>query len=247
MSQTVRILVAFFLFLLAGTASANEAQIRKVLEPKLGGARIEGVQPAPVPGLFEVRFKSREGMQVVYTDATGTYVFQGKIFDTRTDRDLTGERVRKLNAIRFDSLPLDMAVKIKRGNGSRVMAMFSDPYCPACRQFERELAKVDNLTLYVFMYPVIRPANKDHSKAVWCSPDRAKAWVELAANAKPKVPEATPNCPNPVEKTLELGQGLGVNSTPTLFLANGERFAGMLPATDLADLLDDAAVQAKKP
>jgi thiol:disulfide interchange protein DsbC len=247
MSQTVRILVAFFLFLLAGTASANEAQIRKVLEPKLGGARIEGVQPAPVPGLFEVRFKSREGMQVVYTDATGTYVFQGKIFDTRTDRDLTGERVRKLNAIRFDSLPLDMAVKIKRGNGSRVMAMFSDPYCPACRQFERELAKVDNLTLYVFMYPVIRPANKDHSKAVWCSPDRAKAWVELAANAKPKVPEATPNCPNPVEKTLELGQGLGVNSTPTLFLANGERFAGMLPATDLADLLDDAAAQAKKP
>ena len=246
MLRTIRPLATLALVLLASAAAANEAQIRKSLEPKLGGARIEGIQPAPVPGLFEVRFKSREGMQVLYTDATGTYVIQGKIYDTRTDRDLTSERVRKLNAIRFDSLPLDMAVKVKRGNGSRVMAMFSDPYCPACRQFERELAKVDNLTLYVFMYPVIRPANKDHSKAVWCSPDRAKAWIELAANPKPKVPEAAPNCPNPVEKTLELGQGLGVNSTPTIFLANGERFAGMLPANDLADLLDDAAVQAKK-
>jgi thiol:disulfide interchange protein DsbC len=226
--------------LFAGAAAADEAKIRRALEPKLGGARIEGVQPAPVPGLFEVRFRSQEGMQVVYVDPTGTYLVHGKIFDMRDDRNLTGERLRKLNAIRFDSLPLEQAVKIKRGNGSRVMAMFSDPYCPACRQFERELAKVDNLTLYVFMYPVIRPANKDHSKAVWCSPDRAKAWLDLAAAPKPKVPEAAATCANPVDKTLELGQGLGVNSTPTIFLANGERFAGMLPAGDLTELLDQA-------
>jgi thiol:disulfide interchange protein DsbC len=243
MLRTLRLLLAFLLMPLGTPAAADEAQIRRSLEPKLGGARIEGVQPSPLPGLFEVRFRSQEGIQVVYVDATGTYVIQGKIFDVRNDRDLTGDRVRKLNAIRFEALPLDMAVKIRRGNGSRVMAMFSDPYCPACRQFERELAKVENLTLYVFMYPVIRPANTDHSKAVWCSADRAKAWLELAAGARPKVPEAAPTCPNPVDKTLELGQGLGVNSTPTIFLSNGERFAGMLPAPDLADLLD----QAKKP
>lgn len=244
MFRTLRLLAAFLLVLLAPVAAADEAQIRKALEPKLGGARIEGVQPSPVPGLFEVRFRSQEGMQVLYVDATGTYVIQGKIFDVRTDRDLTDERLRKLNAIRFEALPLDLAVKIKRGNGTRVMAMFSDPYCPACRQFEREIAKVENLTVYVFMYPVIRPANKDHSKAVWCSADRAKAWLELAAGPRPKVPEAAPGCPNnPVEKTLELGRGLGVNSTPTIFLANGERFAGMLPAAELADLLD----RAKKP
>jgi thiol:disulfide interchange protein DsbC len=243
MLRTLRLLLAFLLMPLGTPAAADEAQIRRSLEPKLGGARIEGVQPSPLPGLFEVRFRSQEGIQVVYVDATGTYVIQGKIFDVRNDRDLTGDRVRKLNAIRFEALPLDMAVKIRRGNGSRVMAMFSDPYCPACRQFERELAKVENLTLYVFMYPVIRPANTDHSKAVWCSADRAKAWLELAAGARPKVPEAAPTCPNPVDKTLELGQGLGVNSTPTIFLSNGERFAGMLPAPDLADLLD----QVKKP
>jgi thiol:disulfide interchange protein DsbC len=238
-----RIVLALIVSLLCSAAGANESVIRKALEPKLGGARIEGVQPAPVPGLFEVRVRAAEGVQILYVDATGTYVIQGKIFDIRSDRDITDERLRKLNAIRFDALPLDQAIKIQRGNGSRVMAMFSDPYCPACRQFERELAKVDNLTLYVFMYPVIRPANKDHSKAVWCSPDRAKAWLELAAGQRAKIPEAAPSCANPVDKTLELGQSLGVTSTPTIFLANGERFAGMLPAPDLSDLLN----QAKKP
>jgi thiol:disulfide interchange protein DsbC len=243
----IRIAALLALLLHAASAFANEAQIRRALEPKLGGAKIEGVQPAPVPGLFEVRVRSQEGLQILYTDAAGGYVIQGKIFDLRNDRDLTEERLRKLNAIKFEALPLALAVKIQRGNGSRVMAMFSDPYCPACRQFERELAKVENLTLYVFMYPVIRPANKDHSVAVWCSPDRAKAWIELAAGPRPKVPDAAPSCANPVEKTLQAGRALGVNSTPTLFLANGERVAGMMAADDLSDLLNQAAAQAKKP
>jgi thiol:disulfide interchange protein DsbC len=91
------------------------------------------------------------------------------------------------------------------------------------------------------MYPVIRPQNADHSRAVWCSADRAKAWLELAAAAKPKVPEAAPTCANPVDKLLETGQKLGVNSTPTLFLANGERVSGGLSADDLKDLLEQSA------
>jgi thiol:disulfide interchange protein DsbC len=235
-------LLTIVLVLFAGSVWANEAQIRKALEPKLRGAKIEGVQPAPVAGLWEVRFRTSDGSQrLIYTDAAGAYVIQGNIYDVRTDRDLTEERMRKLNAIKFEQLPLDLAVKIQRGNGKRVLAMFSDPYCPACRQFERALAEVDDITVYVFMYPVIRPENADHSKAVWCSPDRAKAWLELAAAQRPKVPDAGARCANPVDKVLEAGRKLGVNSTPTLFLANGERLSGGLAAEDLKDLLDQAA------
>ena len=116
--------------------------------------------------------------------------------------------------------------------------MFSDPYCPACRQFERSLAQIDNITIYVFMYPVIRPENTDHSRMVWCSQDRAKAWLELAAAPKPKLPEAPKSCGDPVDKVLKLGRSLAVNSTPTLILANGERLAGGLSAADLTELLD---------
>jgi thiol:disulfide interchange protein DsbC len=230
------------LLLAASLACANEAQIRKALAAKLGEAKIEGVEPGPIPGLFEVRFRAAEGgVQVIYTDASATHVFVGRVYEVRSDRNLTEERTRKLNAVKFDSLPLDLAVKIQRGNGKRVLAMFSDPYCPACRQFERSLAKIDDVTIYVFMYPVIRPENTDHSRAVWCSTDRAKAWLELAAQAKPKVPEASTSCANPVDKVLEVGRKLGVNSTPTLFLANGERLSGGLGPDDLKDLLDQTA------
>lgn len=231
----------FGIFLFGTSVGANEAQIRKALESKLGGAKIEGVQPAPVAGLWEVRFRTERGMRVLYTDAAGSYVIQGNIYDVRTDRDLTEERLRKLNAVKFETLPLDLAVKVQRGNGKRVLAMFSDPYCPACRQFEQALAQIDDLTLYVFMYPVIRPENADHSRAVWCSPDRVKAWLELAAAPRPKVPAAGAGCPNPVDKVLEAGRRLGVNSTPTLFLANGERLNGGLAAADLRELLDQTA------
>jgi thiol:disulfide interchange protein DsbC len=226
--------------LFASLVFANEAVIRRMLESKLGGAKIEGVQPAPVPGLYEVRFRTADGMRVVYVDATGNYVIQGNILDLRNERDLTEERLRKLNAIKFESLPLDLAVKVQRGNGKRVLAMFSDPYCPACRQFERSLAQIDNVTIYVFMYPVIRPENTEHSRMVWCSNDRAKAWLELAAAPKPKVPEAPASCGDPVDKVLKLGRSLGVNSTPTLILANGERVTGGLSGPDLREMLDQS-------
>jgi thiol:disulfide interchange protein DsbC len=236
-----RILFLGVSFFLANSIWANEAQIRKVLEPKLGGAKIEGVQPAPVPGLWEVRLRTEGGLRILYTDPTAAYVIDGSIHELRTNRDLTEERLRKLNAIKFESLPLDLAVKVQRGNGKRVLAMFSDPYCPACRNFERVLAQLDDITIYVFMYPVIRPENADHSRAVWCSPDRAKAWLELAAAPRARVPDAPASCANPVDKVLEVGRKLAVNSTPTLFFANGERMAGGLRPDDLKEMLDRVA------
>jgi len=224
--------------LLPAVACADEAQIRRVVEAKLNGVKVEGVQPGPL-GLFEVRFRSSDGVRVVYTDADATHIFFGKIYDTKSDRDLTEERLRKLNVVRFDSLPLQQAVKIQRGNGKRVLVMFSDPYCPYCKKFEQTLQQVDNITVYVFMYPVIKPDLADHSRAVWCSPDRSKAWLDLALRGNP--PSASPACETPVEKNLELGHKLGVNSTPTLFLASGERISGAVSAADLRELLDQVA------
>src|SRR5205823_12146653 len=221
----------------AANAAADEAQIRRVIETKLGGVKVEGVQPGPL-GLYEVRFRSSGGTRIVYTDANATHIFLGKIYETAGDRDITEERLRKLNAIKFDALPLEQAVKIQRGNGKRVMAMFSDPYCPACRQFEQTLQKLDDIIIYVFMFPVIRPELAEQSKAVWCSPDRSKAWLDLALRGNR--PSANSACESPVDKNLALGRGLGVNSTPTLIFVNGARVAGGRAAADLQQQLDSA-------
>jgi thiol:disulfide interchange protein DsbC len=240
-----RLIAMLALLLAAAGAAADEAKIRRVVEAALGGVRIEGIQAAPLPGFFEVRFTTREGPQIVYTDADANFILEGSLYDTRKQRNLTEERLRKISAISFDALPLDLAVKVQRGNGKRVLAMFSDPYCPACRQFEQVLAQVEDITVYYFMYPVIRPELADHSRAVWCSPDRAKAWLELAARPKPRVPLADASCDTPIERVLELGKSLRVSSTPTLFFANGERLRGGLPAAQLRTMLDESARTAR--
>jgi thiol:disulfide interchange protein DsbC len=231
----------FLLVVLAAMpALAGEADIRRALEPKLGG-RIDGIQATPLPGIFEVRFQSREGPQIVYTDSMGTHILTGNLIETRSGRDLTEERMQKLTAVDFNSLPLDLAVKVQRGSGKRVLAMFSDPYCPYCRRLEQTLLQIDDLTVYVFMFPVIRPDRADHSRAVWCAPDRAKAWLELAASDTPKVPPGGSSCADPVDKVLELGRSLRVTGTPTLFFANGERASGGMEIGRLRAKLDDIA------
>jgi thiol:disulfide interchange protein DsbC len=234
------IVVAALLGLGALPAVAQEAQIRRVLEAKLGGTRIDGVQASPVAGIYEVRLQGRDGPQIYYVDSSGSHLFDGNLIELKSSRNLTEERLRKLTAIEFDSLPLELAVKVQRGAGRRVMAMFSDPYCPYCRKFEQTLLQMDDITVYVFMYPVIRPEYADHSRAVWCSRDRAKVWLELAAGERPKVPEAAATCPNPVDKVLELGRALRVVGTPTLFFADGERAGGGMALGDLRAKLDQS-------
>lgn len=222
-------------------ALADEAQIRQAIEAKLGGARVDGVQATPLPGIYEVRFQGRDGVQILYSDAQGSYFFTGHLIDASKNLNLTEERLRKLSAIEFSSLPLDLALKIQRGNGKRTLAMFTDPYCPYCRRLEQTLLQLDDITVYVFMYPVIRPDAADHSRAVWCSKDRTKAWLELAAGEKAKIPTASPNCANPVDKVLELGRSLRITGTPTLFFINGERAGGGMPIGQLRVKLDEAA------
>jgi thiol:disulfide interchange protein DsbC len=241
MNRIIRIAVAL-LALSTLQARAGEAEIRQVLKAKFPNIRIDGVQPAPMAGLFEVRFVTQEGPQIIYTDAMANFfVVDGSLVEAKSGRNLTEERLRKLSAIEFSSLPLDLALKVQRGNGKRVLAMFTDPYCPYCRRLEQSLLQLDDITIYVFMYPVIRPDLADHSRAVWCAPDRVKTWLDLAAAEKPKVPSGGASCANPVDKVLELGRSLRIRGTPTLFFANGERAGGGMELGQLRAKLDEIA------
>ena len=235
-----RLFALFLSALLALPALANEAAIRQVFKTKYPNVRVEGVQAAPMPGLFEVRFQTQDGPQILYTDAQANFFVDGNLIDTRSGRNLTQERLQKLTAIEFGALPFDLALKVQRGNGRRVLAMFTDPYCPYCRKFEQSLLQIDDITVYVFMFPVIRPDLADHSRAVWCAPDRVKAWLELAAGDAAKVPAGGASCANPVDKVLEFGRSLRINSTPTVFFSNGERGSGM-PLAALRVKLDEIA------
>ena len=222
-------------------AHADEDAIRKAIAEMLGTeVKVEGVTKTDVLGLYEVRIVTEEGTRIVYTDEAASYVFIGNIFDSKTQTDLTEARMRKLNAIRFADLPLAQAFKIVRGKGSRQLAYFTDPRCPYCKRLDQELAKVDDVTVHVFMIPIISPESPAISKAVWCAPDRSKAWLDLMLNAvSPPAPKA--NCETPIEKNLGLSRKYKINGTPTLVFADGQRVSGVMSAARLSKMLDEAA------
>lgn len=241
----LRLLAALFAALAVAlpAAAKEEAAVRKAAEAFIGGeGRVEGVSRAGFLNLWEVRVNTQQGVRVIYTDDAATHFIIGSVIDAKTETDLTAARMSKLNAIKFSELPLNQAFKIVRGKGTRQLAYFSDPRCSYCKRFDQELVKMDDITVHVFMLPIIAPDSGQLSRQIWCSPDRAKAWQDMMLKDIP--PTASASCPNPVDRNLELGKRLRVSGTPLLVLADGQRISGWRPAAQLSELMDQAA-QAK--
>ena len=223
-----------------GIAHADEQAIRRVVAAKLPDAKIVSVQKLRQGGLYEVAIQRAEGgFAVFYTDDSAQVFFIGRLVDTATDQDLTEERVRKLSAIDWNALPFKWAITMKRGDGRRQIAILSDPNCPYCKRFEADLATLDDITIHIFPYPVIKPESVRQAKAVWCSRDRIKAWNDLMHQRIE--PTAKPDCETPIEQLVALGQRLGANSPPTWLLPNGEKRSGAMKMSDLVPLLDATA------
>ncbi len=229
--------------LVIASASADEGTIRRVLGPKLAEGKIISIQRLPYGGLYEVTVQRGTGHTLVYTDESAKLVVIGRVIETASDRDLTAERLRALSSIEWGSLPFDRAITMKRGSGRREVAIFSDPNCPYCERFERDLARLDDITVHIFIYPVVRPDSVRQVKAVWCSQDRVKAWNDLMFRRIE--PQAKPDCATPVDELLALGRRLGANVTPTWFLRNGQRSTGAMGMAEFVPLLDAATAAAE--
>jgi len=222
-----------------GNAFAQETAIRKNLAerlPQLG--KIDEINKTPITGVYEIRFN---GTDILYTDAQGDYLLQGNLIDTKQRRNLTEERVDKLSAIRFDTLPVKDAFTIVRGNGKRKLAVFEDPNCGYCKRFEQSLLKVDNVTVYLYLYPVLGPGSVDKSKAIWCAKDKPKAWHDWMIN---NVEPARAKCDSTaVDRNIALGKKHKITGTPTLVFADGSRVPGAIDADQVELRLAQAAGQ----
>lgn len=218
-------------------AHAGDKEIRQAVQALAPETKVVSIKRTPLPDLYEVVVDGPRGPTLVYASGKGDYLLVGELLDVKNRRNLTGERMDKLTAIQFDSLPLNQAIKIVQGNGQRRLAVFSDPDCPYCRKVEQELAKVKDVTLYMFPYPLpMHPDAARKSKLVWCSRDRATAWREMMLNNR--LPEGVkPDCENPVDENLALGQRLRIDGTPALVFADGRRVPGYAEAARIEALL----------
>jgi thiol:disulfide interchange protein DsbC len=225
------------LAVVCGAASAQtvEAEVRKAMQARYPGIPVESVARTPMPGIFEVYANG----VVLYTDKDVNYVIaEGRLVDAKTRTDLTAQRLRKLQAIPFATLPLDQAFRMVRGNGKRQVAYFADPNCGYCKKFEQELMNAKDVTIHVFLYPMLSADSHDKARAVWCSRDKARAWTDWML--KGVVPGGPANCETPIDKIVQYGQQKGISGTPTLIFADGTRVPGMIPAADFNKLLDSA-------
>ncbi|MGH8757528.1 MAG: DsbC family protein, partial [Burkholderiales bacterium] len=176
--------------------------------------------------------------ELLYTDEKVKFFFIGNVLDAKNFQNLSEERKRKLSAIKFDTLPLNLAIKIVKGNGKRKVAIFSDPYCPFCQRLEQDMVNVTDVTIYAFLYPIesLHPGATEKAKAIWCSPDRIKAWNDFML--KRSGPETQTSCDTPVDKIVEYGRSKGINGTPTLVFADGQVIPGAIPAARLEQMLN---------
>ncbi len=220
-------------------ALADEASLKKAIEAAYPKFKVESVIKTPYAGLYEVFM----GGQIVYTDEKLTFLIaEGRLVDPKTKKDVTGERMEELTKVDFNSLPLEQAIKVVKGNGSRKLVVFSDVDCPFCKKLEQnELSNIDNVTVYTFLYPIeqLHPDAANKSKSIWCASNRVKAWNDWIFNNK--LPASATNCEVPLERVGELARKMGVTSTPTLIFSDGRRMLGAQPHKEIEKYLLAAA------
>lgn len=218
-------------------AHAQEATIRKNLAERIPQMQqIDEVRKAEMPGLYEVRIN---GTDILYTDAEGNFLIQGSLIDTKQRRNLTEERVEKLSAIDFAALPVKDAFQLVRGNGKRKLAVFEDPNCSYCKRFERDLQQVNNVTVYLFLYPILGSDSQEKSRNIWCAKDKGKAWTDWMV--RNQVPAGNGNCDtSALTRNVEFGKKYRITGTPTLIFADGSRVPGAINPQQVEKYLAEA-------
>jgi len=218
----------------ASTASQEEI-VKKLVEPKLGkDVHIDSIHKTTYDGLYEVRV----GDDIFYADEKAQFLFVGDIVDLSTHKNLTKQRMEKINAVNFTDLPFDLAFKQVKGVGSRVIAVFEDPNCGYCKRLRKALQNVDNITIYTFMYDILSDDSAVKSRNVWCTADPAKTWNDWMVNGKP-APKAPDTCKeDPHEKIMALGHKLHISGTPAIFFTDGSRIPGYIDAAAIEEKLN---------
>jgi len=208
-------------------ADAMEAFAAR-LKSQYPSTRFDAVTPAPVPNLYEVTM----GKNVAYVDPTGRYFLFGHVWDMQARKDLTADRKAALDKVDPAALPKELAIRLVRGSGKQVLYVMADPQCGYCRQLEKTLGEVNDVTVYTYLLPILGPDSRRLAADVWCAPDRAAAWREWMLRSVPP-PAAPAACETPFAAIERLAESMGIGATPALIAADGRKHAGALPGAEL--------------
>jgi thiol:disulfide interchange protein DsbC len=216
--------------LAAQSAHGSEAAIRKAFQSKISEVTVESVGKSPMPGLYEVIANGH----IFYVDEKVNFVIRGTLFDARTPamRNVTQARNAEM-AAQILNQSTDGAIKRVRGNGKRVLYSFEDPNCGYCKKQQQEFVKLNDVTIYTFLWPILSPDSIEKSRAIWCSKDRAKAWEDFMLRGV--APQNEAKCDTPIDRNMALARRFGAQGTPAVFLADGRMLGGYIPAEKIEE------------
>jgi thiol:disulfide interchange protein DsbC len=213
---------------LASAQNATEQKVKIEVQKQLGDrAKVTAVRSTPISGLYEVAI----GSDVVYADASARYLIQGEVIDLKTGINLTEQRSNDLNRIKWADLPLNDAIKVVRGKGTRQIAVFADPNCGFCKKLEKSFQQLDNVTIYTFLVPLLSQDSAVKSKQIWCSSDKVKSWNAWMLDNQS--PSGQGDCATPLDRNTSLAKKLGVTGTPAMFFTDGSRISGAVPLASI--------------
>ena len=214
---------------LSSLSIASVETVKAKLAQQYPNVKINDLKTTEMSGLYSGTLDN----QIVYVNEDAQHIFVGSMIRLKDQHNLTKDLTLQQNMVDFKKLPLNDAVKTVRGNGKRQLAIFSDPNCPYCKTLEGNLAQLNDVTIYTFIYP-IKTQSIIPSKQIWCSTNKEFAWKNLLQ--KGIKPTAAADCATPIERNLELGKRLGLNGTPAIIFSNGYKVMGAYPAEKIQQI-----------
>lgn len=215
-------------------AFADEKKLQEKIEAQYPEIKIKSIKKTEFNDLYEVFFNG----QIFYTNKQFNFLIaDGHLVDTKSKRDITADRLAELQKIPFNDLPKELAIKIKKGNGTKKVAVFSDVDCPFCRKLEKDvLFKLEDVEIYTFIFPLaIHPEAEEKSLKIWCSDDPAKNWIKFMTSSE--LPDNDGSCESPVKDILSFAKKHGIQSSPTIIFQDGRRVSGAIPLDDFNKML----------
>ncbi len=221
--------------LLSSTAfSASTPELDAALNKLMPGTKPSSIEESALPGLYEVSY----GSTVFYFNKDASLMFRGDIIDVNKRVNLTENKRGEARGKLLASMDESKMIVFPAKNEKAKVTVFTDIDCPYCVKLHREMAdyNAEGITVRYMAYPRSGIGTRSYKKAVnvWCSDNPAKAM----GDAKEGKTIADKTCDNPVAQQFQLGQALGVNGTPSIFLEDGTSLPGYVPPKRLSAAID---------
>jgi thiol:disulfide interchange protein DsbC len=219
----------------APAAAAAAKDPRVDLAAKIPGTKADELRASPVPGVYELA----RGTDIAYVSQDGKYAIVGDMYEMDSNTNLT-EKTRRTERVKLlSTVPESQMLVFSPKDPKYTVSVFTDVDCGYCRKLHSQIAEYNRLGIKVryLFYPRSGPDTESWDKAeeVWCSTNRADAMTRAKRGEALSAPKHCAN--SPVARQYELGQEVGVQGTPAIFLENGEMLPGYLPPQTLAQHL----------